>query len=387
MLRSIVLAVQIVVLLLIAYNLVIALWGWRNPAPVPTGTRTHRLRVVIPAHNEERVIGDLLADIAGQEYRDDLVEVWVLADRCTDGTVQRAQGKARIAERNDDADGKGAALSWFVERHPLDEEEVLVILDADNRLPSDLFARISDHLDAGAGVVQAYLDIANPDESILTVASAVSYWASNRMVQLARHNLGWPVDLGGTGMAITAPALADAGGFQSSLAEDQDLGVRLFRSGHSARWMHDVRIADEKPSSVGVAVRQRARWAGGRSRLGRESFRSLVGSRLPGARDLALRLIQPSRTFMALVTALLAIVAWLFPSDWLLAWPVWAVAALLQFLSPLPFLARDGVERRYLWRYPLLAVFGVLYLPVRVLGRRNRDWYHTPHEGTSLPPQ
>ena len=62
-------------------------------------------------------------------------------------------------------------------------------------------------------------------------------------------------------MCITEAALAAAGGFGDSLVEDQELGVRLFLSGHRVRWLHDVRIADEKPVAVEVAIRQRSRWA------------------------------------------------------------------------------------------------------------------------------
>jgi hypothetical protein len=42
------------------------------------------------------------------------------------------------------------------------------------------------------------------------------------MVQLARTNLGWTSDLGGTGMCLTAAAIAAVGGFGTSLVEDQE---------------------------------------------------------------------------------------------------------------------------------------------------------------------
>jgi cellulose synthase/poly-beta-1,6-N-acetylglucosamine synthase-like glycosyltransferase len=381
MLQIAALAAQALLVALIAYNLITAIPGWRNPPPPPVAKRRIKLRVVVPAHNEEAVIGRLLDDLGQQDYSPQQVSIWVLADRCTDGTAEVARSKAAVAERLDGADGKGAALAWYLEQNPLDPDETLIIIDADNRVPAGLLSRIADEIDAGASAVQVYLDTANPDSSRTATAAALSYWASNRMVQLARHNLGWPVDLGGTGMALTAGALDAVGGFGSSLTEDQELGARLALAGHAVRWVHDVRIHDEKPRSVGVAVRQRSRWATGRSKVARTYLGELIRSRQPGTTDLAFRLVQPGRTFLALVTAVLFVVAVAWPGEYLLSWPLWLTLALIQLLAPLPFLVRDGVESRYLAKYPLVTIIGLLYLPARIVARFGRGWYHTPHEG------
>ena len=89
------------------------------------------------------------------------------------------------------------------------------------------------------------------------------------------------------------------------------------------------------------------------------------------------RLIQPSRMGVALISALLATGAGLgLP---LLPWQLWLSVAAIQVLAPLPFLVRDGVERRFLVRYPLLVLNPLLKLPARLI--RRRGWYHTPHKG------
>jgi cellulose synthase/poly-beta-1,6-N-acetylglucosamine synthase-like glycosyltransferase len=373
MLRGLLRGAEALVLALVAYNLLTALFGWRNQRPAPPGDRRRRFRVVVPAHDEESVIGGILGDLAAQEHAHR--EVWVLADRCTDGTADIARGHgAKVAERTSGPDGKGPALAWYLGEHPLESGEALVVLDADNRVPSDLLTRFSDELDAGHHTLQAYLDVANPDDSSVATASALSYWASNRMVQLARTNLGWTADLGGTGMCLTAEALEAAGGFGSSLVEDQELGVRLFVAGIPVRWLHDLRVADEKPVRPEVAVRQRSRWASGRAEVARRWVGPLLRMRTPAAFDLALRLRQPSRMGVAEVSGALA-VAGLVGAP--LSWRLWASVAALQVLAPIPFLARDGVAGRHLLRYPLLALLPLLKIPARLL--RQRGWYHTPH--------
>ena len=378
MLRVLFRAVEVVLIALIGYNLVVAVFGWRNPRPVPVGERRRRLRVLIPAHDEEKVIGGLLGDLVAQDYPDIHFEVWVLADRCTDLTVDVAHSLgAQVAQRLDGPAGKGPALSWYLEENPLKAGEALVVLDADNRVPGHLLSRLSDELDQGHQAIQTYIDVANPDASSLATASALSYWASNRMVQLARHNLGWPADLGGTGMCLTAEALEAAGGFGTAAAEDLELGVRLFLAGIPVAWAHDVKVRDEKPVHSGVAVRQRARWAVGRRQVVKRHLGELLRTPTPASLDVAMRLVQPSRMGVALASVGLA-VASAFGAP-LLSAPFWAMMAAVQFLAPIPFLVREGVPARYLIRYPLLVLLPLLKAAARLI--RQRGWYHTPHSG------
>jgi hypothetical protein len=183
-------------------------------------------------------------------------------------------------------------------------------------------------------------------------------------------------------MALTAPALSDAGGFSSSLTEDQDLGVRLLLAGHRVEWLHDVGVADEKPGQLGVALRQRARWMAGKRSTRRRYLARLLGEGITMARlDMAIRLAQPGRSFVALLCGVLALVAAGTRSDWLLPWQVWAGVTALQVLMPIPFLARDGVPAGQLVKYPLLALLAALWIPVRLLSRGVDSWYHTPHRG------
>ena len=376
MLRVLLGTVEVLLIVLIGYNLLVAFFGWRNPEPVPVGERKRRLRVLIPAHDEENVIGRLLDDLSSQTYPASRYETWVLADRCTDNTVDVAKGlDAKVAERLEGPEGKGPALAWYLEENPLTSDEALVVLDADNRVSPDLLARLSDLLDQGRPAIQAYLDVANPDASLVATASALSYWASNRMVQLARHNLGWPADLGGTGMCITAEALEAVGGFGSASAEDQELGVKLFLAGILVVWAHEVRVRDEKPAHSGVVIRQRARWISGRRQVARQHLGELLRTSSLASVDLAIRLVQPSRMALALGSAGLAVASALGAP--LLSPSVWGTLAAIQFLAPIPFLARDGVPVRYLMRYPLLAILPVIKIPARLI--RQRGWYHTPH--------
>ena len=381
MLRILLLVSQVLVAALAVYNLGVALWGLPNQAAIRRGTRRRRLRVVIPAHNEAAVIGSVLSDLAGQDYPADRVRVAVIADRCTDDTVLVVR-QAEVVERRDGPDGKGAALSWYLQQSPLDADESLVVLDADNRIDATFLAGVADALDWGFDAAQAYVDTSNPDASWLTTASALSYWASNRMVQLARHNLGWAPDLGGTGTAFAPTASFVLDSHSGVLTEDSEQVARLILAGRRIAWLHDVRVYDQKPASVGVAMRQRARWMSGKRSVARAYRLSMLGAALRQRSwsliDLMIRQGQPGRAFMVGVSAALGVAAGF--TDLLWPWWVWAMIVAVQVLAPLVFLIRDRVPARYLWRYPLLVVFGLAWLPVRVMSSRVRGWYHTPHD-------
>ncbi len=385
MLRLLALIPQATIAALAGYNMVVALGGWKNRTPAPSaGAR--KMRVVIPAHNEGVVIGNLVSDLQAQEYPSDLVEIVVIADRCTDNTV-RAAGPVRVVERNQGPEGKGPALAWYLEREPLDPAEILIVFDADNRVPPNVLRRIADEITSGHDIVQCYLDVTNPDESPLALASALSYWAGNRMVQLARSNLGWSADLGGTGMAFTGDVLAEVGGFGDSLTEDQELGVWFALAGRKVEWLHDVRIYDEKPAEAASAVRQRARWMAGRRTVARRYLRRIwreaASQRSLRLFDVGLRLVQPGRSFIAALSGGLALSAWLTRSRRLFPWPIWGAITLVQFLVPIPFLARDGVAPKHLVRYPFLAILAILWIPARIASAMASGWGHTVHTGSA----
>jgi len=178
-------------------------------------------------------------------------------------------------------------------------------------------------------------------------------------------------------MCLTAEALEAVGGFGATVTEDQELGVKLFLAGIPVAWAHNIKVRDEKPTQSEVVIRQRARWATGRRQVARRHLGELLSNPSPASLDMAIRLVQPSRMGVALTSLGLAIVSALGVP--LLPAAFWAGAAAVQFLAPIPFLAREGVPARYLVRYTLLIVLPLLKVPARLI--RQRGWYHTPHDG------
>ena len=51
---------------------------------------------IIPAHNEEAVVGNLIESLKNQNYNKDLYDIYVIADNCTDNTARVAKKAGAI---------------------------------------------------------------------------------------------------------------------------------------------------------------------------------------------------------------------------------------------------------------------------------------------------
>lgn len=349
------------------------------------GIRPTFFRVVVPAHDEERVIGTLVSDLQAQKYPSSSYRVSVLADRCTDATARLAAAAgALVLERPAGPDGKGELLDWYLRGHPLADDEALVVLDADNRVEEEYLSVLSAALGDGVNVVQASVLPSNPDASPIAAAAGLGDWMAREMIYKRAAARGWSVELGGTGFCVTGAALSAAGGWSNSLTEDLDLTVRLLLAGQTIRYLPEAKVWDEKPLNLRTAVGQRRRWAQGRTgvrrRRGAALWRASLAERSASMMALALRLFLPGRSLRLLVTLALGglsvVWQWSFP----FSWPVWFAIALWLGGKPLWALGRVREVRPFLHWYPLTLIWGFVWVWVR-LGRRRRGWYHTPHHG------
>lgn len=86
-----------VLALMIAYLLLLTVAAFfaRRVTPVRDQPTT-RFAIMIPAHNEERLLPDLLANLNQLDYPRELYSIHVVADNCTDRTPPWLQPMARM---------------------------------------------------------------------------------------------------------------------------------------------------------------------------------------------------------------------------------------------------------------------------------------------------
>ena len=84
----------------------------------PEAKKINRIAVMISARNEENVIQGLIACLKAQDYPQDMLDVFVVADNCTDTTADAARGAGAIVyERFNKVEvGKGFAIDFLLKK-------------------------------------------------------------------------------------------------------------------------------------------------------------------------------------------------------------------------------------------------------------------------------
>jgi 1,2-diacylglycerol 3-beta-glucosyltransferase len=242
--------------------------------------------IVVPARNEEAVLGDTIANLVGLSYAGDW-RVLVMDDASTDRTEEiaaewlLASERVRVISRTAAEGGKGKGdvlnhayqtiLGWledgdgFLAGVP-PESIIFGIVDADGRLEQHCLDRVSPYfLDPRVGTTQIAVQIANSRQSLLARMQDMEFVAFSWLVQIARDRIG-SSGLGGNGQFTRLSALLSLGETPWSplaLTEDLDLGLQLVERGWRTRFCPTTYVAQQGLQSWKPLLRQRTRWIQG----------------------------------------------------------------------------------------------------------------------------
>jgi cellulose synthase/poly-beta-1,6-N-acetylglucosamine synthase-like glycosyltransferase len=271
---ALVLAVPVLVLFL----QVVASLMPRRAARDPWGVRP-RLAVLIPAHNEQFVIGKTLMSVARQLAPGD--RMVVVADNCTDRTAEIARRNgAEVTVRSDPFHrGKGYALDHgltFLDRSGA--PEVVIFLDADCDLNDGCLQRLAlRSVQSGRPVQAAYL-MAPPRSRTKTAAMVCFAWKVKDFVRpLGWHRLGLPCQLAGSGMAFPWNVARAVNLASGHLAEDLKQGLDLALAGRFPIFCPDAVVISDVAPGGKPSASQRARWEHGTIAAAIEYLPRLLG--------------------------------------------------------------------------------------------------------------
>ena len=231
--------------------------------------KNHKFMAILPAHNEETVIGNLIESLKKQDYPKELLDIYVIADNCTDNTAQIAKkAGAIVLERHEDDPAKktkGAALQWFL-KQKIEENadyDAFFVFDADNIVDVNFTKAMNKKLCQGEEVVQGYRDIKNPTDSWISAGYAIFYWTMHRFYHLARYNLGLSALLNGTGFMVKFDIIKPTGWNTDTLTEDIEFSLKRIIQGKRVGWATDAIAYDEQPVGFKQSWSQRSRWTVG----------------------------------------------------------------------------------------------------------------------------
>lgn len=264
--------IELVLAFFVGYLLLLTIVAWwtSRKADAPLNEPSHSFLVLIPAHNEERLLPELLENLTQLDYPADLFSTHVVADNCSDETAVIAKQYGAIPHERFDAirPGKGYALQWFLQNNTAEIEahDAVVMLDADTIISDNFLKAMSTRLDEGERVIQAYYAVRSPEKTwgigLRYAALAVLHY----LRPLGRTRLGGSAGLKGNGM-VFASEIMQQYEWSDSITEDIEFHMTLILGGERVAFAPEATIWAEMPETLSGSATQNVRWERGRMQM------------------------------------------------------------------------------------------------------------------------
>lgn len=234
--------------------------------------KQHTYGIVISARNESKVIGNLIDSIQANDYPQDKIKIFVVADNCTDNTAELCRNKGcEVVERNDLSKiGKGYALNYLFTKLHTEEQykdmvpEAYIVLDADNIIKPDFIEEMNKVYDSGYGMVTSYRNSKNFGKN--WISAGYGYWFLHeaRHLNNSRMMLKTSCAISGTGFLISKDIVEEFGNWSFfTLTEDIQCSTEYALTGRKVGYCSTAELYDEQPETLKQSWRQRERWAKG----------------------------------------------------------------------------------------------------------------------------
>ena len=346
-----------------------------NSAPI-------RLAVIIPAHNEEILVGSCIESLqrstAGEPYR-----IIAIAHNCSDRTAQRAaEAGAEVVVYDDpQAKGKGCALAHGFAYASSQGMDASLIVDADSTVSPNLIGAVRRALANGAEAVQCRYEMESSSKRPTTRLTSLAFRGFNVVRPAGRDRLGLSAGILGNGFAVRQSLVGKNSYNSLSVVEDLEFHIRLVLGGKKVHFLNDAKVSSALPSTKQGETTQRSRWEGGRANAARTWLRPLLRQLATGR----LRALEPALDLASLPIGYgvaLLMFAMVLPLAWI---RIYALTAVLVIACHVLVAAWSGTDfagdMRVLARAPGYILWKLCMLPSLVRSSRaNSAWVRTERE-------
>lgn len=229
--------------------------------------------IMIPAHNEGKVITQTVESMLALDYPHDRYEIIVINDNSSDdssvllGRLQDKYPDRNLIVINTDAvtggKGKSNALNIGFSHS---KGELIAIYDADNTPEKQALRYLVGEImhDDTLGAVIGKFRTRNRDASLLTRFINVETLSFQWMAQAGRWQLFKLCTIPGTNFIMRRHIIEEIGGWDvRAIAEDTEISFRIYKMGYRIKFQPKAVTWEQEPQTVKVWFKQRTRWAKG----------------------------------------------------------------------------------------------------------------------------
>lgn len=229
--------------------------------------------IMVPAHNEGKVIGQTVESLLALDYPHDKYEIIVINDNSSDNSAELLAGiGARYPGRNlivintdkvTGGKGKSNALNIGFRSS---RGELIAIYDADNTPERKALRLLAGELvaDPSLGAVIGKFRTRNRDANLLTRFINIETLSFQWMAQAGRWQLFKLCTIPGTNFMMRRSIVESIGGWDvKALAEDTEISFRIYMMGYRIKFQPRAVTWEQEPQTVKVWFKQRTRWAKG----------------------------------------------------------------------------------------------------------------------------
>ena len=278
----------------VVYIIVVLVKDYKKKPHPELNTPQHRFAVLIAGRNEEKVVGELVKSLKEQDYPEELIDVFVVADNCTDSTAEVARSAgAQVFERDDKlVTGKSHALDYAINKIRVlyghedgrTDYDAYIVFDADNVVDPGFVAAMNRGFNQGYQVLTSYRNSKNYDSNWVSAGSGLWFLREAKFLSNARSLVGSSCAISGTGFAISSDIIETNGGWiHHLLTEDIEFSTDCITNGIKIGYAGDAYVYDEQPVTMRDSYRQRLRWARGFYQVlikyGKNLFRGIFGGK------------------------------------------------------------------------------------------------------------
>jgi cellulose synthase/poly-beta-1,6-N-acetylglucosamine synthase-like glycosyltransferase len=244
----------------------ITIWAFSRLAGKRVSRRATapRVSVVVPCHNEQATIVDRIRNLQASDYPEDRLEIIVVSDGSTDGTVE-ALGNApaeTLVRAYSKRRGKAAALNYGI---AMATGEIIVFADARQRFePRAIRELVATLADETVGAVTGELILGEKGRSQIGDAQAL-YWKYEKWIRKNESRFDSSVGATGAIYAIRRELWSPLP--ESTILDDVYTPMRIALEGYRVIFEEKARAYDQAVSTGRQEFLRKARTLTGNYQL------------------------------------------------------------------------------------------------------------------------